>query len=68
MKRKKMSAEDSSSSTKNSERPDIGDALITLYFSLSEVLNGDTNCGSNWTALILQAEEEHLFCVPGSKP
>lgn len=47
MKRKKMSAEDSSSSTKNSERPDIGDALITLYFSLSEVLNGDTNCGSN---------------------
>lgn len=47
MRRKKMSVEDSSSSTEIAEGPDIGDALITVCFSLSEVLNMDTNCSSN---------------------
>lgn len=45
MRRKKMSVE-GSSGTEVAERPDIGDALISLYFSLSDSLNRDTNCGS----------------------
>lgn len=45
MRRKKMSVE-GSSGTEVAERPDIGDALMSLYFSLSDSLNRDTNCGS----------------------